>query len=119
MGVQTFLETVHIHRIERLLTRYPKAVDRIFTQEESEYCWKHQRFPFQHFAARFAAKCLVRRVLGGGHLRDIRVTRLSGGMVTFTFTGKAARLAQGYRFSLSLSHEGDLAVAFMAKEATV
>ena len=119
MSVQTFLETVQIHRVERLLTRYPKAVDRIFSPEESEYCWKHQRFPHQHFAACFAAKSLIRRVLGGGSLRDIRVTRLSGGMVRFTFAGKASQLAQGHRIRLSLSHEGNLAVAFVAIEATV
>ena len=115
MSVQTFLETVHIHRVERLLTRYPKAVDRIFTREESECAGNTKDFHFS--ILRLASQqSALSDVFRGGHLR-ISGDPTLGRHGQLYIHRKAARLLKD--IGSLLSHEGDLAVAFMAKEATV
>ena len=104
-------QAVSIPRIQRLMARYPRVAKRHFTDAEIAYCVRHARRPAQHFAARFAAKIALRRLLGGGRLREIEVVKGELGFPSPHFSGRAAVLAKGHRARLSLSHEGDLAVA--------
>ncbi len=117
--VLTFLETIQISRVESMLVRFPRVVERLFSPEEAAYCWKHRRFPYQHFAVRFAAKCVIRRAIGGGRLCEIVIDRDDSGMVSVALRGHAAQMCAGRRIFLSLSHEGDLGAAFIAIEAIV
>ena len=116
--VKTVLETVEINRVERLIRRFPRVVERLFSPDEIRYCWTQKRFPFQHFAARFAAKCAIRRALGGGSLSDICILREASGTVSVDLYGHARQLAHGRTIFMSLSHEGNLSAALIAIESS-
>lgn len=57
-------DIVSIQRIADLLTEFGESfVDRIFTEEEQEYC-ERQAYSPQHYAARWAAKESFLKLLG-------------------------------------------------------
>jgi len=116
-AVELRLETIDIRRVARLLERYPAGLERIFTAQEIAYCASNRRKPNQHYAARLAAKFAVRRLLGGGGLREIEIVRDSLGSPRLELSGRAARLSSGISLQLSLSHEGILAAAYVSAES--
>jgi holo-[acyl-carrier protein] synthase len=118
-ATQTELCALSIKRVERLILRYPRIETRFFTAAEVGYCRRHKRNPFQHFAVRLAAKFVVRRFLGHGRLKEIELAKVPGGAPRLVFTGSLAGLETTREFQISLSHEGDLAVAFVALEGAV
>lgn len=78
----------------------------IFTSAEIRYCMaKHD--PYPHFAARFAAKEAVIKSSGGRIYGLKRIEIISGQ------DGKpAVKAKSGKNILVSLSHDGDYAVAF-------
>ncbi len=91
------VDIIEIDRIEQVVQRFPKFVDRIFTSKEKSYCLKKPR-PASHFALRFAAKEAVAKALGTGingfSFRDIEVERLKNGKPKVNLMGKARELAE-------------------------
>ena len=77
MGVG--VDVVEIDRFADTLARRPRLAERCFTPAEAAYC-ASQRFPPQHFAARFAAKEAVGKALGIGmtRWREVEVARGAG-----------------------------------------
>jgi holo-[acyl-carrier protein] synthase len=77
--------------------------------------------PEVHFASRFAAKEAVLKALGTGWgegiaWREVEVVGARGRPPEVRLTGRAQRMAEGrgiQRFHLSLSHDGDYALAFV------
>ena len=112
----TALETIKIRRIQRVLERYPRLTHRLFCSHEIHYCNSQKRFPYQHYAARFAAKVAIRKLLGGGRLNEISVRRDSYGQTSVELKGRAEMLCRGHQIYLSLSHEGGLAAAYAREE---
>jgi len=120
-GVGT--DIVVIEDLRRRMERTTGLEERVFDPAESAYC-RSMAHPFQHFAARFAAKESVMKALGTGwgagvEFRDVVVVRDPDGAPKVALLGEAARrvaAAQG-RVHVSLSHSGDHAVAFAVFEA--
>lgn len=110
------LQTLDIRRVIRLLERFPACRDRLFTDAERNYCDRNRRKPHQHYAARLAAKFAVRRLLGGGNLRDIEVVRDELGSPSLRCNGRAERLRSGRHLLISLTHEGHHAAAYVSIE---
>ena len=112
------IDTLEVARMRALLERIPAAPERLFTQQERDYC---ERFsdPYPRFAARFAAKEAVGKALGIGIIgfgwREIEV--LSGGKPRVALHGRVARVAEHFgvtRVELSLSHTREQAYAVAA-----
>ena len=113
------LDLVEVDRFERALARHPGLVERLFTPDEIAYCRGRGR-PALHFAARFAAKEAVGKLLGSGVLswKEIAVTDGSsvgaGGRPVVTLSGGTARVARERGVAavrVSLSHVDSLAGA--------
>ena len=115
----TGIDLVKIDRIRRLLDGREKQRDDIFSPIEIEYCLKKKKNPYQHFAARFAAKEAVLKAMGVGILhgfqfKDIEVVNDGNGKPEINLYGKvkAAAASKGVReISVSLSHTSEYAIA--------
>ncbi len=118
------IDALEVARMQALLERLPAARERLFTEQEREYCARYAN-PYPRYAARFAAKEAVGKALGIGIIgfgwREIEV--LSGGKPRVALHGRVARIAEHLgvtRVELSLSHtdEQAYAVAAAIKEDT-
>ena len=110
------LDLIEIARIERALARYPRFVERVFTDAERAYCESRPNPP-QHYAARFAGKEAVGKALGFGVARafawtDVEIAgrpkpsvRLSGRVAALEASAGAGSI------DLSLTHSRELAAA--------
>lgn len=117
-------DLVEISRIERALSRHGERFERrVFTEGERAYCAR-RRPPAPHFAARFAAKEAVMKVLGTGWKKgvrflDIEVARDPGGPPSLHLHRRSAEVASAKgiaRLHLSLTHDAGIAVAFVVAE---
>jgi holo-[acyl-carrier protein] synthase len=113
------IDIVDVERIDRMIIRQKdRFLQRVFTQEEIEFCKRKGR-PAVHFAARFAAKEAVAKALGTGfskgvRMRDIEVVPAADGPPKVILHGKVSKLYDalgGERIFLSLSHTKEQAVA--------
>jgi holo-[acyl-carrier protein] synthase len=116
------IDVVDVPRFEATLARTPGLLDRVFAPEERVTDSGHPRTPTS-LAARFAAKEAVAKALGapqGMTWHDCQVVGDSDGRPWLRITGTVAAQAeeQGIgRWHLSLSHDGDLAVAYVIAES--
>ena len=97
-------------------------VEKIFSAEEIEYA-RSRGDPAEHFAAAFAAKEAVAKASGlglfGMGLANSRVTRTDSGPVIICSGSLLEKFNErGVRkYWLSLTHEGDYALAFVVLES--
>lgn len=92
--------------------------NRIFTPGEIRYCDGRPN-PFQHYAARFAAKEALFKAIGTGWSggvgwRDAEVRNRANGKPDLLLSGKALEVARrlgAARYRISLSHTDGYAVA--------
>jgi holo-[acyl-carrier protein] synthase len=114
------VDLVAVERVERLVERYPRAAETLFTPRELEYCMSRAG-RYEHMAARFAAKEAVLKAFGTGKRGRMRWTDVeiatdpAGGRPTVRLDGAAAAFAtqNGLReLDVSLSHTAGLALAF-------
>jgi holo-[acyl-carrier protein] synthase len=115
VGVGTDL--VEIERFRLALQRRGRLPERLFSDDERAYAFRH-RDPAPRLAARFAAKEAVMKALGVGlgafKLRDVEVVRQRGGAPVVGLHGKAAVLADERgvtSWHLSLTHSDSMAMA--------
>lgn len=92
-----------------------RFLQRVFAADEIGYC-AARRDPFPHYAVRFAAKEALYKALPEGTLdalvwNEIAVRHGAGGKPELNFRGATAARLHGWRFSLSLSHTRELAIA--------
>ena len=117
------VDVVDVPRFEATLARTPGMADRLFTAEERVTDLGHARTATS-LAARFAAKEAVAKALGaptGMHWHDCQVIGDSDGRPWLRLSGtvEAAAKEQGIdRWHLSLSHDGDVAVAYVVAESS-
>jgi holo-[acyl-carrier protein] synthase len=112
------VDLVSISKIRRVFERRGSLLAEVFTEEELRYCGS-QRYPFQHLAARYAAKEATVKALGTGKTsrmrwRDMEIVRNAWGEPHLVLRGEVARLAGAkdfHRCALSLTHAGDYAMA--------
>jgi hydroxyethylthiazole kinase-like uncharacterized protein yjeF len=106
------IDIASVARVTALLDRRPEVRGRIYTDAEGRDCDGHP----QRWATRWAAKEAVRKLCGAAGVplpayRDIEVVIGAGGAPSVRLHGRSSRL------NLSLSHEGDLAVAVVTGSA--
>jgi holo-[acyl-carrier protein] synthase len=96
----------------------PNFENRVFSAGEIAYC-RAKKDASPHFAARFAAKEAYGKAMGlglgpSGDFTQIEVVNNEKGAPAIRLSGRALELfreAGGGEIFLSLSHEGDLAIA--------
>lgn len=115
-GVLNGIDLLPISRIENLLEEFGQSfVDRIYTNDEAEYCRSQADSP-QHFAVRWAAKEATIKALPVGQTivsRDIEIRRDASGP-TLNLRATASDALDGYgsrKSSVSLSHDRTLDTA--------
>jgi holo-[acyl-carrier protein] synthase len=97
---------------------------RVFTAAEQAYCEARRRGRFESYAARFAAKESVMKVLGTGWSRgvtwrDIEVVRAPGEAPGLRLHGAAAAIARRRgmtRWLVTVSHTRTSAIAWVVAE---
>ena len=115
------VDIIEINRIAATVNRWgDRFLDRIYTQQELDYC--RGRPP--QLAARFAAKEAVMKALGTGTRgvgwRDIEVVRRRGRAPTVRLHGRATEISERLavkQIALSISHSREYAVASVVMEA--
>lgn len=109
------VDAVQISRFERKIADTPKLIERLFTPDEREAS-------SQTLAGRFAAKEAVIKALAGAsgiEWHGIQVAREDSGRPVVALVGKTAEIAAALgvdSFHLSITHDGDLAIAFIVAE---
>jgi holo-[acyl-carrier protein] synthase len=118
------VDLVLIGRMEKVLNRWGKRfINRVFTVEEIEFCYK-RAFPPSSFAMRFAAKEAFSKAIGLGmrggiRWRDIEVFHFPGGRPGLRLRGRASQICREKKIvgsHLSLTDEGDYGVAMVMLE---
>jgi holo-[acyl-carrier protein] synthase len=112
------IDVASIGRTRQLIGRFgARFTGRVFTPAERAYC-DARPDPAASYAARFAAKEAAMKALGAGwgrvRFNEIEVTAAPGERPTLSLSGAALDLScelDVNRLHLSLSHEGDLAMA--------
>lgn len=108
-----------IPRVRQVVARWDERfLRRVFTDEEIAYC-RRRRDPIPHLAARFAAKEATLKALGTGmrlgvSWREMEVRRERGQAPTMVLSGRCRAIARAkgaHRVLLSLTHDGDYALA--------
>lgn len=121
------IDVIEVKRVEASLARFADRFEqRVFTEGERRYCRAKKKRAAESYALRFAAKEAVAKAMGTGirggiDFADIEVSTDVLGRPSVRLHGIAADAAKGRgieRFHLSLSHEGELAVAFAVAEGT-
>jgi holo-[acyl-carrier protein] synthase len=119
------VDVVDIERFRGVLARQPGLRARLFTDAELAYV-KPRLDPVPSLAARFAAREAVMKALGLGlgafGFHEVSVRVADGGAPSLIVTGRAAELAAERSvsaFHLSLSHDGPVAIAVVAADASV
>ena len=111
--VRIGVDLVEIEKLSSAITDYPRLAGRLFTPREIGYA-ESRRDPYQHLAARLAAKEAVFKALNSGwpylSWQDVEVTS-AGGPPTIELSGRVAEIAGRSRASLSMSHAGGYAMA--------
>ncbi len=108
------VDLADIARVERVLTNYPRFIDRCFTAHEKEYALRFAN-PARRLAARFAGKEAVMKSMGTGWRRigwtEIEIT--GGGKPTVRMTGRAAARAEMLGITeihVTITHTDDTAM---------
>ncbi|MGI9597707.1 MAG: holo-ACP synthase [Acidimicrobiales bacterium] len=113
-------DLVDIDRMRAVIARQPACVERVFTPYERAYC-DRRNDPAERYAARFAAKEAVLKVLGtglgGADFDEIEVVRLESGKPELRVVGRAQAKADELgirRWLITISHSEHLAQVFVA-----
>lgn len=110
------IDLVDIKRIEEIINKRGLAfLKKVFTPQEIEYC-ESKAARYQHYAARFAAKEAVVKMLAeveGVGWKEIEVLKGDDGKPELSLSGQARIVADKLgikRIHMSISHEKELAV---------
>ncbi len=118
------IDIVSVSRIKDAEKRWGRRfLDRVFTEREIKYAMLHKS-PHSRLAARFAAKEAMTKALGTGFTggitwKDIEVLNKDSGRPEIILHGKVREIAESMEvreIHLSISHDGDYAVAQVVVE---
>ena len=118
--VKVGTDLVDVLRIDELLRGKVDLQQSLFSQEEIRYS-NRKFYPFQHLAARYAAKEALFKALGTGlsgdmDWLDVEVRRERSGKPVLHLSGKTAETADSMgvsRCMVSMSHTREYAIAFV------
>lgn len=115
------IDITEVARMQKSIEDYGESfTDKIFTQEEMMYCSEKPN-PFQHYAARFAAKEAFSKATGTGWNSDfswqeVEVVNEPSGKPLLRLSGASLENFGTKRIFLSLSHSGDYVAAVVVIE---
>jgi holo-[acyl-carrier protein] synthase len=112
------IDIVEVRRISRALQGGDEMANRVFTDNELEYC-RARKNQFQHFAGRFAAKEAALKALGTGWQEGIRwkdvevvVGELGKPLLNFHRRAQEILEASGAKHAhITITHAAEYAVA--------
>ena len=108
--VGTGIDIVEVERIAKAIKHWGDGfINHVFTKEEIAYA-KNQRYPNEHFAARFAAKEAVFKAIGNDPKitwKDIKISHDNDGRPVCLYPRKKLKR----RILISISHTKHYAVA--------
>ncbi|MHA6669227.1 holo-ACP synthase [Homoserinimonas sp. A447] len=114
------VDLVDVPRFERAASRTPRLLDRLFAQSEQHP--DGRTLPLRSLAARFAAKEALIKAIGdseGVRWHDIRIVSNDLRNPSFELANRVAEVADERgiaTFHLSMSHDADLAIAYVIAE---
>lgn len=114
------VDLVDVARFERAASRTPRLLDRLFAQSEQRP--EGRELPLRSLAARFAAKEALIKAIGdsdGVLWHDIRIVSNELRNPSFELAGRVAEVANERgiaTFHLSMTHDADLAIAYVVAE---
>jgi holo-[acyl-carrier protein] synthase len=114
-------DVVSILRFKQAVARTDRFLERVFTRSELVLVDGQPRAPIS-LAGIFAAKESIAKALGapaGLNWHDCQVEYLESGKPNIVISGKIEQLAQQLSIKswhLSISHDADLAIAFVVAE---
>jgi holo-[acyl-carrier protein] synthase len=109
------VDLVDISRFEKAINQTPKLRDRLFTENERE-------LTTQSLAARFAAKEALVKAVGkakGLSFQGVSIVKNQDGKPSFELTGETKQTISSHgiqNLHLSMSHDGNMAVAYVVAE---
>jgi len=111
------IDLVEVDRIEKLIKKYPKFLNRFFTKSEVEYCNAKKNRSI-HFAGKFAGKEAVIKSIGEGNkslkLKEIEISTNKNSIPTVILHGTALSFAKDKnieRILISITHTKEHAIA--------
>lgn len=108
------IDIIEVARVQKLGSKSPRFLERVFTPGEIAYCSKKKN-KYQHFAARFAAKEAFFKALGERiPWKDVELVNLVSGKPTLKLRGK--RRWPFKRTHVSISHLAEHALAAVILE---
>ncbi|MCL5267801.1 MAG: holo-ACP synthase [Bacteroidetes bacterium] len=116
------IDITEVSRIRKSIEDYGEFfTSKIFTEDELRYCSEKPN-PFQHYAARFAAKEAFSKAAGTGWNSDfswqeIEVINEASGKPRLRLGGVSLEMFGKKRIFLSLSHSGDYVTAVVVIES--
>ncbi|MBX3421865.1 MAG: holo-ACP synthase [Pirellulaceae bacterium] len=122
-------DIIECQRIARIMDRHGEVfLRRVFTPREIDYCQSRGKMAYQHYAARWAAKEAVLKVLGTGwaagiQWTDVELCNQDSGRPMIMLYQQASQISDKLGFGqimISISHTQQFAIAFAAAmKATV
>lgn len=119
----TGIDIVKISRIDDMVKKHEQSLSRFFTTHELTYCQKKDGYAVDSLAGIFAAKEAFFKALGTGFREgkwsDVEILHDSWGAPYFKLKGyyaQTARARSSVDPSLSISHDGDYAIAYVVWE---
>ena len=118
-------DIIRISRVKDSIEQVGETfLKRVYTDEEIEYCESRRMCKFQSYAARFAAKEAMYKAISPDTSEDvewknIEVKRFENGKPYIELHGKLGEIAEEKEIKsidLSLSHDGDYAMATVVLE---
>lgn len=107
------IDLVEISRIKKSV-QSDKFMKRVFSEEETAL-FSAMKNPFESMAGNWAAKEAFSKALGTGvvgfSLNEVSVLRNKLGAPYLKLSGNALKLAEGFEFSVSITHTDELAQA--------
>ena len=106
-------DIIEIYRIKEAIEKNGDIfLNKIYTENEIEYCERHYAAKYQHYAARFAAKEAVSKFLGTGFCgefdwKEIEILNNEFGKPEVKLNGKALEFFNKLEYkeiSISMSH---------------
>ena len=128
MIVSIGVDMIEVERIQHALEDAKigrRFRERVYTDKEIRYCERKGRGKYQSYAGRFAAKEAIMKALGRGWgsrvgWGDIEVLPAPGGRPEVCLHRNTAALARQLsiqRFSLSITHTQDYAMAYVIAQS--
>lgn len=113
------VDIVDVRRIKGLFEKWgEKFLDKVFSKGEREALQREKGV--ERLAGRFAAKEAFLKALGKGMfqipLKEIEIISGGKGEPRIVLSGNTAKLCEGLKVHVSISHEGNYAIAFVVLE---